>query len=185
MYLLCCWFYRLIEKHYITILWICFLVFWKLYLRVIGFLCSTIYNIDCTKGKKVKCSRYRPGVAQTVGRGIAVLFHDRGTRRGCVVSSTLRLHFTPGKDPVPIVQEAGWTLGPVWTGGKSRPHRYLIPAHPACSSVAIPTELPGPHTDCTTKHISSITIYNIDWNARYVACVCVIYVFQHIFVRRG
>ena len=31
---------------------------------------------------KVKCSRYRPGVAQRVGRGIAVLFHDRGTRRG-------------------------------------------------------------------------------------------------------
>ena len=31
---------------------------------------------------KIKCSRYRPGVAQTVGRGIALLFHDRGTRRG-------------------------------------------------------------------------------------------------------
>jgi len=31
---------------------------------------------------KVKCSRYRPGVAQRVGRGIALLFHDRGTRRG-------------------------------------------------------------------------------------------------------
>jgi len=31
---------------------------------------------------KVKCSRYRPGVAQRVGRGIALLFLDRGTRRG-------------------------------------------------------------------------------------------------------
>ena len=31
---------------------------------------------------KVKLSRYRPGVAQRVGRGIALLFHDRGTRRG-------------------------------------------------------------------------------------------------------
>ena len=29
----------------------------------------------------IKCSRYRPGVAQRVGRGIALLFHDRGTRR--------------------------------------------------------------------------------------------------------
>jgi len=27
-------------------------------------------------------SRYRPSVAQRVGRGIALLFHDRGTRRG-------------------------------------------------------------------------------------------------------
>jgi hypothetical protein len=24
--------------------------------------------------------------------------------------------FTPRKDPVPIVQEAGWASGPVWTG---------------------------------------------------------------------
>jgi len=31
---------------------------------------------------KVKLSCYRPGVAQWVGRGIALLFHDRGTRRG-------------------------------------------------------------------------------------------------------
>jgi len=31
---------------------------------------------------KVKRSHYRPGVAQRVGRGIALLFHDRGTRRG-------------------------------------------------------------------------------------------------------
>jgi len=32
--------------------------------------------------KRVKCFRYRPGVAQRVGRGIALLFLDRGTRRG-------------------------------------------------------------------------------------------------------
>ena len=67
---------------------------------------------------KVKWSRYRPNMAQRVGRGIALLFHDRGTRRGWVASSTPRPHFTPGKDPVPIVQEAGWAPGPVWTGRK-------------------------------------------------------------------
>jgi len=66
--------------------------------------------------KKVKWSRYRPDVAQRVGTGIALLFHDRGTRRGWVVSSTLRPHFTPGKNSVPILQEAGWAPGPVWTG---------------------------------------------------------------------
>ena len=27
--------------------------------------------------------------------------------------------FTPGKDPVHIVQEAGWTPGPVWTGAEN------------------------------------------------------------------
>jgi hypothetical protein len=25
----------------------------------------------------------------------------------------------PGKDPVPIVQEAGWAPGPVWTGAEN------------------------------------------------------------------
>ena len=91
---------------------------------------------------KVKWSLYRPGVAQRVDGGIALLFHDRGTRRGWVVSSTPLPHFTPGKDPVPIVQEAGWAPGPVWTGGKSRPHWDSIPDRPARTSVAIPTELP-------------------------------------------
>ena len=82
---------------------------------------------------KVKWSRYRPGVAQRVGRGIAVLFHDRGTRRGWVVSSMPRPHFIPWKVPVPILQEAEWVPGPVWTGGKSRPHRDSIPDRPARS----------------------------------------------------
>ena len=75
---------------------------------------------------KVKGSRYRPGVTQRVGRGIALLFHDHGTRRGWVVSSTPRPHFTPGKDPVPILQEVGSAPGPVWTGGKSRPQRMVV-----------------------------------------------------------
>jgi len=65
-----------------------------------------------------------------VGRGIALLFHDRGTRRGWVVSSTPRPHFTPGKDRVPILQEAWWAPGPVWMGGKSRPHWHSIPDWP-------------------------------------------------------
>jgi hypothetical protein len=48
---------------------------------------------------QVKWSRYRPGVTQRVGRGIAVLFHDRGTRRWWVVSITPRPHFTLGERP--------------------------------------------------------------------------------------
>ena len=35
--------------------------------------------------------------------GIALLFHDHGTRRWWGVSVTPRPLFTPGKDPVPIV----------------------------------------------------------------------------------
>ena len=44
-----------------------------------------------------------------------------------MVSSTPRPHITPGKERVPILQEAGWAPGPIWTGGKSRPHRDSIP----------------------------------------------------------
>jgi len=61
-----------------------------------------------------------------------------------VVSSTPRPHFTPWKDPIPIVQEAGWAPGLVWMGGKPRPYRVSIPDRAARGSVAIPTELPGP-----------------------------------------
>jgi len=36
--------------------------------------------------------------------------------------------FTPREEPVPIVQEAGWAPGPVWTGVKNlAPHQDLIP----------------------------------------------------------
>ena len=104
-------------------------------------------NISSASQEIVKFSRYRPGVAQRVGRGIALLFHDRGTRRGWMISSTPRPHFTSGKDLVPILQKGGWAPGPVWTGGKSRPHQDSIPDRPARTSVAIPTELPGPQSN--------------------------------------
>jgi len=42
-----------------------------------------------------------------------------GTRRGLGVSVTPRPLFTPGKDLVPIVQEAGRAPGPVWTGAEN------------------------------------------------------------------
>ena len=49
------------------------------------------------------------------------------------------------KDPVPIVQEAGWAVGPVWTGAENLvPHRDSIPGPYSPQPVAIPTELPGP-----------------------------------------
>jgi len=60
---------------------------------------------------KVKWSSYRPSVAQRVGRGIAVLFHDRGTRRGWVVSSTHRPPLPPGKTRYPLHRRLGVPQG--------------------------------------------------------------------------
>ena len=49
-----------------------------------------------------------------------------------MLSVTARAHLTPGKDPVPIVQEAGWASGPVWTGAeKLAPTGILSPDRPA------------------------------------------------------
>ena len=40
--------------------------------------------------------------------------------------------FTPGKDLVPIVQEAGWAPGPVWIGAKNlAPTGIRSPDRPA------------------------------------------------------
>ena len=74
-----------------------------------------------------------PVVARKVGRGITLLFHDHGTRRGWVVSSTPRSYITSGKDPVPIVQEAGWAPVPIWTGGKFSPTGIRSPDRPTRS----------------------------------------------------
>ena len=56
--------------------------------------------------------------------------------------------FTPGKPPVPIVQEAGWAPGPVSTGAEklAPPHRDSIPGPFSQQRVAIPTELYRPTT---------------------------------------
>ena len=39
----------------------------------------------------------------------------------------------PPGNPVPILQEVRWAPWPVWTGGKSRPHRDSIPDRSARS----------------------------------------------------
>jgi len=132
-------------------IYVCMCVYECMYVCVRMYVCVCMYVSMCVKKVKVKWSRYRPGVAQSMGRGIALLLHDRGTRRGWVVSSTPRPHFAPGKDLVPIVQEAGWAPGPVWTGRKSRPHRDSIPDLPARSQALY--RLSYPAQVCMYLHI--------------------------------
>ena len=50
--------------------------------------------------------------------GIAQLFLNLGTRRGCVVNITPRPPLPPEKDPVPIVHEAGWVPEQVLIGAE-------------------------------------------------------------------
>jgi hypothetical protein len=57
-----------------------------------------------------------------MSRGLALPFHDLGARYGGW-SAQRPGRFTPRKDPVPIVQEAGWAAGPVWTARKVSPQQ--------------------------------------------------------------
>jgi hypothetical protein len=52
--------------------------------------------------------------------------------------------FTPGKDPVPIVQEAEWVPGPVWTGAENfAPIGIRSPDRPARSQSLYRLSYPG------------------------------------------
>ena len=67
-------------------------------------------------------------------RGIALPFHDHGTRRGVRVQRHAPAALYPGKDPVRTVQEAGWAPGPVCTGAENlAPTGIRSPVCPARS----------------------------------------------------
>jgi len=92
---------------------------------------------------KVKLSRYRPGVTQRVGRGIALLFRDRGTRRWVSGQQHAPAALYPrGKTRYPFYRRMGGHPGPVWKGAE-----YLVPTgirFPMVQSLNNGTELPGP-----------------------------------------
>jgi len=76
---------------------------------------------------QLKCSRYRPGVAQRVGRGIAILlqvgvaqrvgrgitllFHDRGTRRDVCSAARPGRTLPLGKTRYPLYRMLGGPQG--------------------------------------------------------------------------
>jgi len=89
-------------------------------------------------------------------RGIALLFLDHGTRGGWRFSVTPRPLFIPGKDPVPIVQEAGWAPGPVWTGAENlAPTRIRSPDRPARSQSLYRLSY--------WAHLSNVILHWISW----------------------
>jgi hypothetical protein len=81
---------------------------------------------------------------------------------GWGVSVTPRPLSTPGKHPVPIVQEAGWAPGPVWTCVENLAlHRDSI-LHPVASR----------YTDWATGHTLDIsTTSNMHGTNNFLFCV--------------
>ena len=64
--------------------------------------------------------------------------------------------FTPGKDPVPIVQEAGWGPGPVWTGAEN-----LVPTG---IEVQLPLCNPRRRVGGVEAERHSFSVSAIDWS---------------------
>jgi len=95
------------------------------------------------KVKKVKWTRYKPGVAQRVGRDMALLFHDYGTRRGWVVSSTPRPHFTTWKDRYQFYRRLG--------GPQSRSRQVRKILSPPGFDPELSNPLPSHYTDWATR----------------------------------
>ena len=100
------------------------------------------FNVSILQNKvKVKALPIQATKARRVGRGIALPFHDLGTEDGAGWSAPRPGRFTPGKDPVPIVQEAGWAG--LDGCGKSRPTGIRSPDRPARSESLYRLSYPG------------------------------------------
>jgi hypothetical protein len=90
---------------------------------------------------KVKFSLEQSMKAQRGSRGLALTLALDGDGW----STPRPGRFTPGKDPVPIVYEAGWAPGPVWTGVKNlAPTGIRSPDRPARSESLYRLSYPGP-----------------------------------------
>ena len=75
-----------------------------------------------------------------------------------MVSVTPRPRFTPGKDPVPIVQEAGWVPGPVWTVAENlAPTGIRSPDRPPRSQSLYRLSYPAHVFVYTSINLSDIT----------------------------
>ena len=71
-------------------------------------------KVKCTLVQALRLCTDR--TAHKESRCIALLFLDRGTRRGEGSISRPGRSLPPGKTRCPLYKEAGWAPGPVWTG---------------------------------------------------------------------
>ena len=100
-------------------------------------------------------------MTQRADRGKALLFHDRGTRRGWVVSSTPRPHFTPPeKTWYPFYKRLG---GPQGQSGRAE--------NLASTGIRFRTVQPvvSHYTDWATQPTIIIIIIQLSWTWYHVA----------------
>ena len=100
-------------------------------------------KVKCTLVQALRLCTGR--TARRGSRGIALLFHDQGTRKGEGSASRPGRSLPSGKTRYPLYKRLG---GPQGRSGQVRkispPHRDSIPGLSSPWPVAILTELPGP-----------------------------------------
>jgi len=118
----------------------------------------------------VQALRLSSGSSVRMGSwGMVVLLPDHGTRSSWGIIVTPQPLFMPGKDPVPILLEAGWAPWPVWTCAVNLPPtRFRSPDSPTPISVAIPTELPGPQNEGFLIIKVHTVWYLLKWDLKFV-----------------
>jgi len=104
-----------------------------------------MFNFSQEKKKftLVQALRFCTGrTAHRGSRGIALLFHDHGTRRRREVRVTLRPLFTPGKSRYPLYRRLGGPQGRSGQVRKISPPAGFDPrtVHPVGKGKAIPLE---------------------------------------------
>jgi len=114
-------------------------------------------KVNCTHVQALRLCTGR--TAHSGSRGIALLFHYHGTRKGWGVSVTPRPLFTPGKYPVPIAQEIGLSPRPVWTGAENlAPTGIRWPDRPGSSQSLCRLSYPA-HKCLCTYYLFCVTYY--------------------------
>jgi len=96
----------------------------------------------CACKEKVKCSRYRPGVAQRVGRNIALLFHDAVLEGGEWSAARPGRTLPPGKTRYSFYRSLGGLHG---RSGRSE---NLVPTEIRTRTVQ---PVVSRYTDCATR----------------------------------
>ena len=99
---------------------------------------------------------------------VALPFHDHGIRRGWGVSVTPRPLFTLGIDPVPIVEEAGWAPGLVWTGAENLTLTGIrSPDRPARCQSLYQLRYPA-HSLLVCQWVNVECLHKIIWSAKII-----------------
>ena len=140
----------------------CHSLFWPVYVHIQK-RSARIVNVKVKYTLVQELRLYRGRTAHKGSRGLTLLFLEHGTRREWGVSVTSRSLFTPGKDPVPTVQEAEWAPGPVWIGAENfAPNGIRSPDHPACSLSLYRLRYLAHHRKCTILNYFIQSKHNIN-----------------------